>query len=191
MNYSTVRDYIHQKVKEIKVIVRTVDIPVIKYLGAQHMFLLLKLDNGVRVINHITDDNGGKGAKVVFEKLTKQDSIDNQHTIVMQTSLSVSITLVDVISKAKQYQIDHPTYQILSKNCQFYCISILKMLRINSNLIQLVSSHSDKNMSSATTKGAVAAIGLGVVAASIGLAIAKKDGGASQKEEETVQQEQE
>ncbi|KAL4479561.1 hypothetical protein ABPG72_018547 [Tetrahymena utriculariae] len=188
MSFSSVQDYIHSKVKEIKVVTRTVDIPIVKYLGAQHMFLVLKLEGGIRVVNHLSDDNGGKGAKVVFQRLPQQDEDDDKHTVVLNIELTASVTLQDIISKAKSYQIEHPTYEILSKNCQFYCISILKKLHVNKDLIQKVSIYSEDNIKTSAIKGAV---GLGVVVGGTLLAFShacKDDKSFQGKEKRTKKQ---
>ncbi|EAR97627.1 hypothetical protein TTHERM_01087800 (macronuclear) [Tetrahymena thermophila SB210] len=167
MQVRTVRDCTHLKVKEIKVMARPVDIPVVKYLGAEHMFLVLELENGVLIINHISDGDGGKGAKVVFEKLPESE-VDEKHTTVLEVRLKSSpATLQDMISYAKQYQEDHPTYKILSKNCQFYCVEMLKKLHIEDHLIIIVSNYSDDNMQTTALKGG---LGLAVALAGIGLA---------------------
>ncbi|KAL4479562.1 hypothetical protein ABPG72_018548 [Tetrahymena utriculariae] len=84
---NSVQDYIHSKVQEIKVITRTVDIPVVKYLGAKHMFLVLKLEDDILVINHVTDDN---------------EEDDEKNTVVLDVNMkALRVTLQDIISKAK------------------------------------------------------------------------------------------
>ncbi|EAR97626.1 hypothetical protein TTHERM_01087790 (macronuclear) [Tetrahymena thermophila SB210] len=190
MQVSTVQDCTHLRVKEISVVARSVDITVVKQLGAKHMFLVLRLEGDILIINDVSDGDGGKGAKVVFKKLP-QCEINEGQEVLITACIRRNVTLQNVISYAKQYQIENPNYQIHSKNCQFYCIKILEKLHVEQVHIYIVANYSHENMKNTKRNGGIAAAILSGIGIGIYLSCKRKGANEGEKKsDEEVKQPQ-
>ncbi|KAL4512357.1 hypothetical protein ABPG72_005359 [Tetrahymena utriculariae] len=121
-------------ISRLWVYTRPAEISLVEKLGAQHMLIVVELEDYVQVVIHVS--SSGQTAKpearneadfrpfVLFTPLVSNYVAESQLVVTREVSRQ-SLILADVVHWSLKYCKLFPVYNLLTTNCQFFCYKML------------------------------------------------------------------